>query len=171
MKRIILFIVIVITSLQINAQTKVGTIEIEFIVSKMPQLEQVQKNLEAYNSDFANQNKTKLEAYQKLIDTYNQNIDSYNDAEKKVKQDEIISAENEIKKFQENASKLVQIKQEELMQPLYKQIGEALESVAKEEGYSQVLKASNNLVYVDQNYDITLKVMAKLGLPLPEQGN
>jgi len=170
MKKIILLIFVILVSLQLNAQSKIGTIEIEFIVSKMPILTQVEKDLTAYNTELEAQNDQKLIDYQKQFDVYKQNENTYTEAVKKTKQGELIAAENDIKKFQNNAGKLIQIRQDDLMRPLYQLIGDAIEKVAKEESYTQILKIDNTIVYIDQNYDITLKVMTKMGIPLPEQG-
>jgi len=171
MKKLSIILLLVITSLTINAQSKVGTIDIEFILSKMPQLEQVQKDLNTYGSDLENQAKTKITTYQTLVEAYQQNESNYTEDVKKEKQNEIIAMEQDIQKFQQNSAKLIQIKQNELVQPLYQMIGKALNTVSVEEKFSQVFTIDNSIAYLDPNFDITLKVMTKLGLPLPEQGN
>ena len=170
MKKITLILFVLLTSLQINAQSKVGTIDVEFILSKMPQLEQVGKDVKAYNADLDKQVNVKISKYQSLIEVYKQNENTFSDTEKKTKQDEIIALEKDIQKFQQNATKLSQIKQNELLGPLYQKIGDALNVIAKENNYSQVFTIDNSIAYLDANFDITLKVMTKLGLPLPEQG-
>ena len=171
MKKLSLLIIILLTSFQINAQSKVGTVDVEYILSKMPQLEQVRSDLKIYSDDLENQAKTKIATYQTLMDAYKQNENSYTEAVKKEKQNEIITLEQGFQKFQQNSAQLVQIKQNELVQPLYQKIGEALNTVSKEEKFTQVFRTNNNIVYLDSNLDITLKVMTKLGLPLPKDGN
>ena len=75
--------------------------------------------------------------------------------------------ENDITKFRQNASKLLPLEQNRLLQPLYNKIGTALEEVAKAEGYTQILTVSNSgLAYLDSNYDLTDTVLTKLGIPL-----
>ena len=54
------------------------------------------------------------------------------------------------------------------MNPLYKILGEAITEVAKAEGFTQVLTSSGNeFAYIDEAFDITEKVMAKLGVKIP----
>ena len=54
------------------------------------------------------------------------------------------------------------------MNPLYKILGEAITEVAKAEGFTQVLTSSGNeFAYIDEAFDITEKVMAKLGVKMP----
>jgi outer membrane protein len=47
-------------------------------------------------------------------------------------------------------------------------VREAIAGIAKAEGYTQIITSSGNeLAYVDETYDITQKVMAKLGVKMP----
>jgi len=170
MKKISILIIAIFASLQINAQSKVGTVDVEYILSVMPQLEQVRTDLKVYSDDLNNQSQVKINTYQTLVDAYKQNESTYSDAAKKEKQNEIITLEQDINKFQQNINQLVQIKQNELVQPLYNMIGTALNTVAKENSFTQVLTLDNTIVYLDPSFDITLKVMTKMGLPLPEEG-
>ena len=64
---------------------------------------------------------------------------------------------------------LMQLKQNELMRPLYKKLSDAIKVVVKEQGYTHILTISGNeFAYVDEKYDITKLVMAKLGVKEPE---
>ena len=96
--------------------------------------------------------------------TYQDNEVSYTGPMKKLKQDEIIKKEQEIQGLQQNSTKLLQLKQNELMRPLYQKLGENLEVIAKEQGFSQVLTINNTIAYLDPNFDVTLTVMKKMGL-------
>ncbi len=168
MKKLSIIIIAIIFSIQLNAQSKVGTVDIEYILSTMPQLDQLRADVKSYNDGLENQSKLKIKTYQTLIDSYQQNESSYTEAIKKEKQSEIIALENDIKKFQQNSNKLAQLKQDELVQPLYQMIGEALNTVSKAENFTQVFTINNNIVYLDPNMDLTLKVMKKMGLTIPK---
>ena len=168
MKKLSILIVIIISSLQLNAQSKVGTIDIEYILSNMPQLEQVRADVKTYNDDLENQSNVKIGTYQTLIQAYQQNEKSYTEEVRKEKQNEIMSLENDIKQFQQNSSQLAQLKQNELLQPLYQLIGDALIIVSEEEKFTQVFTINNDIVYLDPKMDLTIKVMKKMGLTIPE---
>ena len=169
MKKLSILIIAVIFSFQLNAQSKVGTIDVEYILSIMPQLEQVRADVIAYNTDLDNQSKVKISTYQTLIEAYKQNENTYTETEKKEKQNEIIALENDIKKFQQNSSQLANIKQNELVQPLYQMIGEALNEIATEENFTQVFTINNDIAYLDPKFDVTLRVMTKMGLSTPKE--
>lgn len=169
MKKLSILIIAIISSLQINAQSKVGTIDVEYVLSNMPQIEQVRADLKIYNDDLENQSKLKISTYQTIIESYQQNEKTYTEEIKKEKQNEIIALENDITKFKQNSSQLAQLKQNELVQPLYQLIGEALNTVSKEENFTQVFTINNDIVYLDPKMDLTIKVMTKMGLPIPKQ--
>ena len=167
MKNIIILLFAILTSFQINAQSKVGTIDIEYILSVMPQLEQVNNDIKAYSEELENQSQIKITNYNALVKVYQEKEASYDEALKKERQDEIIALEQDIQKFQKNASSLVQIRQNELANPLYQSIGEALNIVAEEGKFTQVFTINNTIAYLDPDLDITLAVIEKMGIVLP----
>jgi len=165
MKKILFPVFLFIFSTQIIAQSKVGTIDSEFILSKMPELTKVQEDLKAYNTKLEDELKVKVDEYQAKVADYQKNVATMTEPMKKTKQEEIINLENDIAKFRQNGTQLVQIEQNKLLQPLYQKIGKALEEIAKTEGYTQVLTiTTSGLAYIDPKFDLTKAVMAKLGI-------
>jgi len=165
MKRITLLAFGFLFSFQLMAQSKVGTIDVDYILSKMPELNEVNTNMNAYGKDLESQLGTKMTAYQGLVKDYQDNEINFTIAMKKTKQDEIIAAEGEIQKYQQNSGQLIQIKQNELLQPLYLKIGKTLEAISKELGYTQVFTVNNTIAYLDPNHDLTTPVLKRMGLP------
>ena len=166
-KKAFIPILLLLISLEVVAQSKLGTIDTEFILGKMPELTKVQEDLKAYNTKFEKELQLKAEDYQAKVKVYQDGFAEMTDPMKKLKQNEIISLENDIANYRQNASKLVPLEQNRLLQPLYAKIGTALEEVAKAEGYTQILTVSNSgLAYLDSNYDLTNTVLTKLGIPI-----
>lgn len=166
MKKLSLLFIAFIFSFQLLAQSKVGTIDIEYILSKMPEIVQVGVDVKTYSDELDNLFQVKYTKYKVLINVYQENETGYTDAEKKTKQDEIIDLENEMQQFQQNSSTLIKIRQNELLRPLYMKISEALNVVSNEEKFTQVFTVDNTIVYLDTNFDITITVMKKIGLPI-----
>jgi outer membrane protein len=171
MKQFQLTLLVFFVGFQLFAQSKVGTIDVDYIISKMPELTQVSEAVKVYSSDLENQLQVKITKYQSIIKVYQENEATYNETDLKAKQDEIITLENEIKQFQQNSSSMIQIKQNELLGPLYQKIGEAMNTIAAEGKFTQILTIDNSIAYLDPNYDITLTVMEKMGLPIEEPAN
>jgi len=166
MKQIQLLIIALLFGFQLIAQSKVGTIDVDYILSKMPEIEQVGTEVNNYSTDLENQLQVMVTRYQSLIQVYQENEAGYNETDKKSKQDEIITLENEIKQFQQNSTSLIQIRQNELMNPLYQKVGKAMNTVATEGKFTQIFTINNTIAYLDPNFDITLTVMEVMGLPI-----
>ncbi len=151
------------------AQNKTGTVDVEFILSKMPEITAVQDGVNTYGKALDADLATKMKAYTDLIDTYKAGEASFTEPMKQTKQEEILAMEDDIKKFQQNAIKLAGIKRDELLRPLYTKIGASLEKIAKADNYSQIFQLNNQVVYFDDAYDLTLKVVADMGIVLKEE--
>ena len=51
------------------------------------------------------------------------------------------------------------------MRPLYKILNNAINTVAKENGYTQILTTKGNqFAYIDEKFDVTKLVIAELGI-------
>ncbi|HPF10621.1 MAG TPA: OmpH family outer membrane protein [Flavobacteriaceae bacterium] len=151
------------------AQTKVGTIDIDFILSKMPELVDVQKQVETYTGDLQKQFDQKMTAYQTAVGKFKEDEALLTIKQKKERQDSLISMEDDLNKFQQNGNQLIVLKQEEFMQPLYDKVGGALEKVAQAEAYTQVLRRDNNVVYIDNRFDLTLAVLKEMGIEVKQE--
>ncbi|SNR76060.1 OmpH family outer membrane protein [Dokdonia pacifica] len=172
MKKMILIAFVALFSATTFAQTtKVGTVDADYTLSQMPELKGAQDALKVYNQDLEKQLADKLTNYDKVYKAAEAGFAAMTDAEKKAKQEELATLESDITKFRNNGTQLVQLKQNELLQPLYQKIGENVAIVAKELGYTQILNIgnNNNLAYIDPTHDITLKVLAKMGITVKQE--
>lgn len=152
-----------------TAQTKVGTIDIDYILSQMPEIADVQKAVEGYGKTLDADLGKKLEDYQKLVEEYTNADPTYTIKQRKTMQDSIINSETDINKYRQNATQLISIKRDEELTPLYEKIGVSLEKVAKAQGYTQVMERNSSLVYIDNNYDITIAVLKDMGIEVKEE--
>ena len=99
-----------------------------------------------------------------------QNLGDVSDKFKKIKLDEISELEQKLQQSQQNGNQLIQLKRNELLRPLYKKVGDAITVIAQADGYTQILTTSGNeFAYADEKFDLTQKVMDKLGVKLPER--
>lgn len=152
----------------VQSQSKVGTVEVDYILSKMPELTVVNDSINAYGTRLDTQIQGKIDQYQKLVDAYNAGEATFTQEQIQEKQLEIYTLENEINKVRQNAIQLLQIRDNELKRPLYEKIGASMEKIAKAEKYTQIfsIDMESDLVYVDPAYDITTAILKDLGLPL-----
>ena len=168
MKSKLFFIIFSLFALVANGQTKVGTINSEFIVGLMPETKKVITMLNDYAAKLDSSYQVKLTDYNAKVTAFQKLDPSLSDSFKKIKIDEINELEQELQKSQQNANSLIGLRRDQLMNPLYQILGKAITEIAKAEGYSQVLTTSGNeFAYIDEAFDITQKVMDKLGLKMP----
>ena len=55
-----------------------------------------------------------------------------------------------------------------MLRPLYKDIGVALEKVAKTQGYTLIMQTNDSMVYIDPSTDVTRAVATQLGITIKE---
>ena len=165
MKKIILLITVVFSVFSANAQTKIGTIDAEYIVSVLPEMTQVETDLKAYSEDLQSNLDSTITQYETLVTDYQKNNATFAEEDKREKETEIIALENEIKGFRQKASVMMQMKRNELTKPLYEKVNNAMLKVVQEEGYTQILHAGGaSLAFSATRYDITDEVLTKLGV-------
>ncbi|SOE20713.1 periplasmic chaperone for outer membrane proteins Skp [Spirosomataceae bacterium TFI 002] len=169
MKKIIFFLFILSATTTTFGQTsKVGTIDSDFILSKMPEMAQTQDSLTAYREKLGSQLAEKTANYEKIYKAAEAVFDSLSDEAKRAKQEELATLENDVNNFRRNGTQLIELKQDQLMRPLYQKIGVNVATVAKQLGYTQILNISNNdsLAYIDPEFDISEKVLLMMGISI-----
>lgn len=165
MKKYILLLAVLFTGFIAQAQTKVGTIDAEFILGQLPEISTVEEGLKTYNTDLQEELQGTIKKYEELVADYQATTESMTEEDRNKKENEIISLENDIKNFRQKASVLLQMRRNELTKPLYEKIDGAMKEVIKEQKYTQIINASANaLAYADPAHDITDAVLEKLGI-------
>lgn len=150
-------------------QSKVGAVDIDFIIEHMPELDEVRKNLETYAAQLEVDLDKRIDAYQEAIAEYQREEPLMTIAQKREKQEALAELETELQRFQQNGLKLIEIKQQEFMRPLYVKVEAALEKIAKAENFTQVMKFNPDIVYLDTAYDLTPLILQELNIEIPDK--
>ena len=170
MKSKIICIAIVLLSTISFAQSKVGTVDSEYIVNLMPETKIVLGRSQNYGAKLDSSFSIKVKSYQSKIDAFKKNEKTLGELAKQAEYKELAEMEADIKKYQQNGNKLMQLKQDELMRPLYKKLSDAIATVSKAGNYTQILTVSGNeFAYIDNNFDITELVLKNLGIAIPTE--
>lgn len=167
MKKVVLiFCILSVAFASFGQSSKVGTVDSDYILSKMPEMVQTQDSLKVYREDLGKQLAEKAETYQAAFKEAQAVFDSLSDEDKQAKQAELATLENEVNSFRRNGAQLIEIKQDQLMRPLYQKIGENVAKVAEQLGYTQILNISgnNSVAYIDPEFDISDKVLLMMGI-------
>ncbi len=165
MKSKILFLAVILLSTITFSQTKLGTVNSDLIIGKMPQMKNVLRRVENYGKKLDSTFQIKAKEYQAKIEAYKGIEKTLTDADKKTKIQELGALEQEMGKFRQNGTRMMQLQRDENMRPLYKKLSEVIAEVAKANGYTQVLTTNGNQFgYIDEKFDITQLVLDKLGI-------
>ncbi|WP_421920240.1 OmpH family outer membrane protein [Marinifilum sp.] len=155
-------------AVQAQTDTKIGYANVEFIVSKMPEVNTIETELEAANAELKTQLDGMLGEYQRKVQAYEQSVDGMLEAVRKEKEIELTQLQQRIQKFQADAQNSLQQKQAELMNPLFVKIKTAIQELAKEEGFNLILNGqlggAEIVLFSDDQTDVSDKVLKKLGV-------
>ncbi len=158
----------------VQAQTdmKIGYADVDYILSQMPELKQIESELQAHNTQLQNQLQAKYQEYQQKLQAYQQGAATMVDAVRTEKETELAQLEQRIQKFQQDAQTSMQKKSTTLMEPLYAKVGTNIEAVAKENGYTHILNGqiggTDIVLFADEKFDISDLVLKKMGItPAP----
>jgi len=167
LKITVLFIAL-ISTLTI-AQSKVGTIDSEYIIGLMPESKMVIALTEAYGAKLDSSFSIKVEDFKAKLEDYKLKEKDMGELEKKTIQKELSGLDQDIQNYQKTGNTLMGLRRDELMRPLYTKLSKAISIVSKENGYTQILTATGNeFAYVDAKFDITELVLTKLEVVIPE---
>src|SRR5690606_9805851 len=97
MKKIVFALALFLITLSTQAQSKIGTLDADYVLSQLPEIEEVNKGLETYNSELQKNLDSTITKYEVLIKDYQENSASLSEEDKKTKEGDIISLENDIK--------------------------------------------------------------------------
>ena len=165
MKSKIIFFTAILLSVSTFSQTKVGTINSDLVIGKMPQMKSVLRRVESAGKKLDSSFNIKTKEYQTKVKAFNETQKTLPEADKKTKYQELVSLEQDLQKFRINGTKMMQLQRSEYLRPLYKKLNEVIAEVARENGYTQILTTGgNDFGYIDERFDITKQVLDKLGI-------
>ncbi len=177
MKSRMLLGVAVLLMLAANVQgqsLKIGYADANYILSLMPESKQAQANITSHEKMLQSQLEAKYKDYQTKLAAYQQNAASFDEIIRKDKESELIALQQSIQQFEGDAQNSIAKKQSDLLQPIFKKIGEAIEAVATENNYDFIFSAGAQgvdvLLYAKESLDVTSLVLKKLGVD-PPAGN
>jgi outer membrane protein len=144
---------------------KIGYIDFNTLLAAMPGVDSVKIKLQAYQKTLTDQmDKMKAEFESKYGD-YQAQASSMSDLIKQTKEKELSDLQGRIDAFQQKASQDLQAKQQELVAPFIEKAKTAIKEVAKENKFTYVLNAIEDVVvYKDETNDVMALVKKKLGI-------
>jgi outer membrane protein len=152
---------------------KIGTLNMEYVLSSMPEIKSIQSTLTGLQTQLQKQGEAKQQQYQQKVVKYQSEGQTMTIGDRQQLEREIAALEEELKSFSASAQTKLETKQAELMGPINKRVGEALEALVSEQGYTHIFNVAapqvgvEILYFVDPSYDVSNLVLKKMGIEPP----
>jgi outer membrane protein len=148
-----------------QAPLKIGHIDFNNLITMMPGVDSVKIKLQKYQQTLSDQlDAMRAEFENKYLD-YQSQQSSMSDLIKQTKEKELQDLQGRIDGFQSKAQTDLQSKQQELLQPIVDKAKTAVKDVARENKYTYILNAIDEIVlYSEPTDDVMALVKKKLGI-------
>lgn len=150
---------------QSNAQ-KIGYVNADEIIMLMPEASKLQSDLEAYQKSLYQNANDKQEAFNTSLQKFIKDSATMSASLKEVKRNDLQKQSQELNNQQQIIQQELDHKRQELAMPIQKKLQEAIEVVAKENGYTYVI-TREALIVVPEKDDLGPLVIKKLNLKAP----
>lgn len=172
MKKIALIVILLFTTVQIFAQ-KIGVVDTNYVLSKLPQYKEAEARLNTQVSEWQGDIQKLQSEYERKREAFeNEKVLLLGD-QLKLREKEVIDMEANIRntigaRFGSNGE--VNQLRSNLTKPYQDQIWNAIKTVSTKNNLGIVLDKSNNIsvIFLDKKYDYTDAVLALLGKTLPK---
>jgi outer membrane protein len=151
---------------EVKAQSKIGFISSQELVSVMPETKKADSTLQDLRQTLIQYATEKQNAFYAAVEKYNKDSATYTASVKTVKRNELTKLGQELSGEEERIQQQLQQRQQELLGPINKKAYEAVQAVAKEGGYGYVFEKEALLVAPPAD-DILPLVAKKLNIKLP----
>lgn len=168
LKYTIILVVAMVMSFSASAQ-KIGYVDSGSLLTQMPKVKEAESNLETLGKQLQAKGQKMMQDFQV----------KYQDLERRAQAGDIApkdqeaqvallkEEENKILQFEQEMQTQLAAKREELLEPILAEVRTAIQTVAKDNGYSYIFDGSPGvgvLLYADEATNVTPLVKARLGL-------
>ena len=133
------------------------------ILEVMPGIDSLQIKLKAFQEDLQKMYESMMTEYQQKKDKFDREVGTMSSAVRQVREKELQDLATRIQEFQSNAQDDLEEKQYELAKPYQDAIQDAINKVAKANGYAYIFD-TKILLYYGAGDDITPLVKKELGI-------
>lgn len=159
-----LLLVLVGSATALQAQ-KFGYVNSTALLSELPEVKQAEANLEALQKQLQKKGQSMVEQLQKDYGEIQRKIEGGELSPKQQEEEgkKLETRQQEIAQFEQEMMGQIQAKRQELLEPIYTRVNEAIAAVAKEGGYTFIFD-QGVLLYFEEDQDVSDEVKAKLNL-------
>lgn len=168
MKKLILVLVLVVTTATFAAAQKYAYVDTEYILSKIPEYTSAQQQLDNTSIQWQKEIEAKYSEIDKLYKSYQAEQILLTEEMKKRRENEIITKEKEAKELQKQRFGVdgdLFKKRQELVKPIQDKVYNAIKELAVKERLGVVFDKSGSLtmLYTDPKFDKSDDILEALG--------
>lgn len=146
------------------AQSKVAHIEVQKLISEMPEVMAAQKEIAELEKTYSTDLENSVKEYQAKAQTYAADAENKSEIINQKRRTELEGIQQSLEQFRQQAAQDLQKKQVEMMRPLYEKARTAIEKVASAQGFDYVLDSSaGGSVIMSKGTDLMADVKTELG--------
>jgi outer membrane protein len=165
MKKLIVASVMALGFFTASAQTKIGYINTDELIGVMPEAEVADREIKEFKSSLDLQGEDMAKEADVKAEQFVKDSAKLNASMKEIKRNEIIEMYQKVQNWPQFSQQKVSEMAQNKIDPIRKKALEAIQAVAKENGYGYVIDASTSVLLVSPAGDNLLKlVKAKLGI-------
>jgi outer membrane protein len=168
MKKIILTAFVIVFSTAISFSQKIGYVDSDYILSKIPEYKAAQTEMDKTSVDWQKEIEAKYSEIDKLYKIYQAESVLLTDDMKKKRENEIINKEKEVKELQKSRfgvdGELFK-KRMELVKPIQDKVYSAVKQVAERSGLAFIFDKAGqiSMLYANNKYDKSEDVLTFMG--------
>lgn len=148
----------------VSAQAKVAHINVQELMTNMPEMKAANTQLEKLGKTYDTEYETMVQEYTTKIKKYDAEANTVGEAVNKTREAEVQDMRTRIQQYQQTASTELQKKQEEIVKPILEKARKAIQKIAKAKGYQYVLDSSTGSgVLLADGPDLLADVKKELG--------
>lgn len=159
----IFIIVLLFLSVNTFAQ-KYGHCDISTVAQKLPELAEIEKQVETKTLELEGRLQRMYEVYQTKIGEFQSTVSTMTADQQKVAAEEIQNLEGRIGEAQQNSQQELQQFDMELKQPLFEKVKKAIDDVSVENGFDFIFDSSTGAILYAGGEDVNVLVLQKLGV-------
>ncbi|MEX0844804.1 MAG: OmpH family outer membrane protein [Balneolaceae bacterium] len=158
---------------QTQEEIKIGYVNPQAVLAKMPEMRAIQQRLQNFAERKQQELMQKERSFQQAVSEYEQKAGVISQEANQREQERLVQMQEELQLAQQEAEQALQQRREELLGPMFTQIGTAIDAVAEDMGLTYVLNTTTSngdliILYASdeyqEKYDITNAVMQELGV-------
>ena len=150
--------------LAVFAQSNVAHINVQQLISEMPEVVAAQNELAKLEKDYTTQIDNAFKEFQTKAQSYSADAANQTDVTNQARQKELESMQTNLQEFRDSAAQELQKKQMDLMTPLLEKARNAITKVGKEQGFNYVIDSSpNGGLILAEGKDLIEDVKRELG--------